>query len=228
MKSMIAAVVGLAGLAAAANAAWGLKYEVSNNGGATWSSSVIAAPGDVIKIRFGAYFDAGTSITTGDGTGNALALNRFTGSNQVTNLGAGDMLQNAVRTSSSGNPALTQIAGGTIGTTAVTSFGGQLLLDLSGFVGNPQTYYQIMTAEVKVVSGTVRTMVWQNKTFGSGNTKGLTFYHDASLANKQSDAPNSSAPSRSDMVAEIRVIPTPASMALIGLGGLVAARRRRA
>lgn len=228
MKSMIAAVVGIAGLAAAANAAWGLKYEVFDNATSSWTSSVNAAPGDVIKIRFGAYFDAGTKVTTGDGTGNALALNRFTGSNQVTNLGAGDAIQNLVRTASSGNPALTQISGGTIGTTAITSFGGQLLLDLSGFVGNPQTYFQIMTGEVKVVAGTVRSMVFKNKTYGSGNTKGLTFYHDASIANKQSGEPDTANGARTDLEASINVIPTPASMALIGLGGLVAARRRRA
>ncbi|MBY0114227.1 MAG: PEP-CTERM sorting domain-containing protein [Phycisphaerales bacterium] len=224
MKSMIAAVVGIAGLAAAANAAWGLKFEVFDNVSASWKSSVNANPGDIVKIRFGAYFDVGTKVTTGDGTGNAVALNRFTGSNQITNLGAGDVIQNLVRTSSSGNPALTQVAGNTIGTTAVTSFGGQLLLNLPAAA---ETYYQIFTGEVKVVSGTVRSMVFQNKTFGSGNTKGLTFYHDASPSNKQSAAPDDTA-GRFDLTASINVVPTPASMALIGLGGLVAARRRRA
>lgn len=225
MKSMIAAVVGIAGLAAAANAAWGLKYEVSKDG-VSWSSSVNANPGDVIKIRFGAYFDVGTQITTPEGTGNALALNRFTGSNQVTNLGAGDVIQGIVRTISSGNAALTNVVGNTIGGTGITSFGSQLFL---ASLPNPaETYKEIYVGEVKVVSGLVRTMVFKNKTFGSGTTAGLTFYHDASQATKQSAAPNTSNPARSDIEASINVIPTPASLALVGLGGLVAARRRRA
>lgn len=225
MKSMIAAVAGIAGLAAAANAAWGLKFEVWN--GASWVSSVDATPGDTVKFRFGAYFDAGTQVTTAEGTGNALALNRFTGSNQFSNFGAGDSFQALVRTASSGNPALLQTSGGTIGTTAITSFGGQLLLDLSGLVGNPQTYFQIYTGEIKLSAANVatRTLVFSNKTYGSGATKGLTFYHDGSIFNKQSGEPSDG---RADLTASINVVPTPASLALIGLGGLVAARRRRA
>ena len=224
MKSMIAAVVGIAGLAAAANAAWGLKYEVSKDG-LTWSSSVNANPGETIKIRFGAYFEGAVPVTTADGTGNAVAMARFTGSNQVTNLGAGDLIQGVTRTISSGNPALVTIAGNTIGTSAITSFGSQLFL---GPLPASETYKEIYVGEVKVVSGVVRTMVFKNKTFGSGATAGLTFYHDGSLANKQSAAPGTAAGPRTDIEASINVIPTPASLALIGLGGLVAARRRRA
>lgn len=222
MKSMIAAVVGIAGLAAAANAAWGCKFEVWD--GAAWVSSVNVAPGATVKFRFGAYFDAGTQVTTADGTGNAVALNRFTGSNQFSNFAAGDAFQALVRTASSGNAALLQTSGGTIGTTAITSFGGQLLLNLPGA---PETYYQIYTGEINLGDANLalRTLVFSNKTFGSGTTKGMTFYHDASAANKQSGEPASG---RADITASINVIPTPASLALIGLGGLVAARRRRA
>ena len=225
MKSMIAAVVGIAGLAAAANAAWGCKFEVWD--GAAWVSSVNAAPGATVKFRFGTYFDAGTQVTTGEGTGNALALNRFTGSNQFSNFGAGDSFAALVRTSGAGNAALLATSGGTIGGTGITSFGGQLVLDLSPFQGAPQTYLQIYTGEIKlsVANLALRTLVFSNKTSGSGTTKGLTFYHDASLTTKQSGEPASG---RADITASINVIPTPASLALIGLGGLVAARRRRA
>jgi hypothetical protein len=188
---------------------------------------VNVAPGATVKFRFGAYFDAGTQVTTTDGTGNALALNRFTGSNQFSNFAAGDAFQAIVRTSTAGNAALIATAGGTIGGTGITSFGGQLLLDVSGLVGNPQTYYQIYTGEINLGDANLalRTLVFSNKTFGSGSTKGLTFYHDASQANKQSGQPETG---REDITASINVIPTPASLALIGLGGLVAARRRRA
>jgi len=226
MKSMIAGVVAVAGLAAGANAAWGLKFEVWN--GAAWVAHVDAAAGDVVKFRFGSYFDANSApvITTADGTGTAQALNRFTGSNQVTNLAAGDTIQNVVRTISSGNAALVQITGGTIGGTAVTSFGSQLFLADVPF----ETYKEIYVGEVKIGNDlTVRTLTLQNKTFGSGNAAGLTFYNSASLVNKQSGAPQAGGPARSDITASIGVIvPAPASLALVGLGGLVAARRRRA
>ena len=231
MKSMIAGVVAVAGLAAGANAAWGLKFEVSTDNGATWSqnANVVAGAGTVVKFRFGAYFDADSApvITTADGTGTAQALTRFTGSNQATGFAAGDVFQNVVRTISSGNPALIQVAGGTIGTTAVTSFGSQLFLADVPF----ETYKQIYTGEVKLggeLGG--RVIEIKNKTFGSGNTAGLTFYSTASLVNKQSGAPQTSGPGRLDLNALITVeeVPAPGALALLGLGGLVAARRRRA
>ncbi|MBL8876293.1 MAG: PEP-CTERM sorting domain-containing protein [Phycisphaerae bacterium] len=225
MKSMIAGVVAVAGLAAGANAAWGLKFEVWN--GSAWTSNVVAAAGDVVKFRFGAYFDADSApvITTADGTGTAQALNRFTGSNQATGFVAGDVFQNVTRTISSGNPALIQVAGATIGTSAVTSFGSQLFLADIPF----ETYKEIYVGEVKIgADGTERTIEIKNKTFGSGNTAGLTFYSTASLVNKQSGAPQTSGPGRLDQIASIRVVPAPSALALIGLGGLVAARRRRA
>ncbi|MBX3379802.1 MAG: PEP-CTERM sorting domain-containing protein [Phycisphaeraceae bacterium] len=225
MKSMIAAVVGVAGIAAGANAAWGLKFEVWDGG--AWVSSVSAAAGDVVKFRFGAYFDPNSApvITTADGTGTAQAMTRFTGSNQATGFAAGDVFQNVVKTISSGNAALTQVAGATIGTTAVTSFGSQLFLADVPF----EPYKEIYVGEVKIgADNSVRSIEIKNKTFGSGNTAGLTFYNSASPVNKQSGAPQSGGPGREDMIATIRVVPAPGSLALLGLGGLVAARRRRA
>ena len=205
MGSWMAWIVaaGVAFVQMATSAAWGLKYEVSRDG-VTWSSSVNARAGDVIKFRFGAYFDYGTvPVITVDGTGQAVAMSRFTGSNQVTNIGVGDMIQNVVRTISSGNPALLSVSGGTIGTTAITSFGSQLFL--GPLPDPPETYREIYRGEVKVVSDALRTMVLRNKTFGSGATAGLTFYHDASLANKQSAAPTAAAGPRTDLEASIVV-----------------------
>ncbi len=182
-----------------ANAAWGCKFEVWN--GAAWVSSVNVAPGATVKFRFGTYFDAGTQVTTPDGTGNALALNRFTGSNQFTNFAAGDAFQALTRTASSGNVALLTTSGGTIGGTGITSFGGQLLLSLPSA---PETYFQIYTGEIRLSASNLsaRTLVFQNKTFGSGATKGVTFYHDASANNKQSNQPETG---RADITASINV-----------------------
>jgi uncharacterized protein (TIGR03382 family) len=66
-------------------------------------------------------------------------------------------------------------------------------------------------------------LTFKNKTFGSGSTKGLTFYHDASAANKQSGQPDEP---RTDLEASIHVIPTPSSLAVLGVAGVLLRRRR--
>jgi hypothetical protein len=209
-------------LSASAHAAWGLKFEVSSDGGATWSNGVNALPGQTIAFRFGSYFDVGTKVTTADGTGNAMALNRFTGSLQFTNYGSGDSFFRLNRTSTSGSAAILATSAGTIGGTAITSFAGQLLLTLPSA---PQTYYQLVVGEIKLSSAnfTPRVLTFKNKTFGSGSTKGLTFYNDASPTNKQSGQPDEP---RTDLEASINVIPTPASLTVLGVAGVLLRRRR--
>lgn len=232
MKSMLAAVVGLAGIAAGANAAWGLKFEVSNDNGATWSSSVNANVGDAIKFRVGTYFDVGTPVTTSDGTGGAAMLNRFTGSNQFTNwVNGADTITGLARTLPQGNAALlTNSNNGTIGTAGATSFGSNLAL--ASLPEVPVTYNEIYTGIITIGdngTGLARTLVWMNKTFGvaANNIKGATFYNYGSPTNKLSGGPDTA---RTDLTAEINVaaIPAPSALALLGLGGLAVARRRRA
>ncbi len=194
---------------AEARAAWGVKFEVRLSDSDAWSSTVNvpATEGRVIKFRFGAYFDpeAAPVITTADGTGTAQAQNRFTGSNQAVGFASGDRFQNIIRTISSGNPALIQVAGATIGTTAVTSFGSQLFLADVPL----EPYKEIYKGEVVLGSDVAsRTITIRNKTFGSGNTAGLTFYNSASPVNKQSGAPQTSGPSRLDITASIVVANT--------------------
>lgn len=224
MLKSIAICFALGALPFSSLGAWGLKFEVWN--GADWGSSVMGTPGDTIKFRFGAYFeiDSAPVITTADGTGVAQALTRFTGSNQATGFVAGDMFQNVQRTISNGNAALVQILGATIGTAAVTSFGSQLFLADVPL----ETYKEIYTGEVKTsASNVMRVIELKNKTFGSGNTAGLTFYNSASPANKESGAPQVGGPGRVDMNAAIFLIPTPGSLAPLGLIGAVLAHRRR-
>jgi len=205
-----------------AGAAWGLKFEVSSDGGATWTNNVNALPGQTITFRLGSYFDVGTKVTTADGTGNAMALNRFTGSNQFTNFGMGDMFGSLVRTATSGGQTIIGTSGGAIGGTAITSFAGQLLLTLPS---TPETYYQIFRGEIKIsnVIFTPRVLTFKNRTFGSGSTKGLTFYSDASPTNKQTGQPDEP---RTDLEASINVIPTPSSLAVLGVAGVLLRRRR--
>ena len=224
MKSTLAAVVGIAGLAAAASADWGLKFEVWN--GAGWANTTNASLGSVLQVRVGSYFTDGTMVTTADGTGQALDLNRFTGSNKFMNFSAGqDVIQNLVRTMPSGNPALlTNTGNGIVGSTLATSFASQLIL--TPLDPTPVYYREIYTGEIKIGDGSVRTLTWTSNSFGvSPSTKGLTFYNAGSLTNKITGQPDGNP---TFLAATIQVVPAPSAAALLGLGGLAIARRRRA
>jgi len=204
----IAGIFTACGLASCALAGWGLKFEVRRNSSDPWTSSVNAraVPGKIIQFRFGGYFDVDSppAIVTPDGTGTARAMNRFTGSNQATGFAADDVFQNVQRTIPSGNPALVQILGATIGTGAINSFGSQLFLSSVPL----EPYKEVYIGEVKLGSDTTpRTITIKNKTYGTGNTKGLTFYNSASPVNNQSAGPLSN--DRVDLEAMINVLEDP-------------------
>lgn len=201
-----------------AGAEWGLQYDLSKDG-VIWSSGVNASSGDTIRFRVGVYFDVGTKVTTADGTGNAMAVSRFTGSSRFTSFLPGDVLQNVVRTASSGELPVVQTSGGVIGADLVTSFAGQVLTTLPA---QPQTYYELLRGEIKVHSGVARFLDLINKTFGSGSTPGLLFYHDGSPSNLQSGVPDTP---RIDRTAYI-FIPSSPSLGVLG-AALVVLRRRR-
>lgn len=200
-----------------APAAWGLKYELWN--GSSWVPTIMANAGDTVRFRIGAYFDVGTKITTADGTGNAMAVSRFTGSNEFTSFLPGDGLQNVVRTASSGEVSIVQTSGGVIGTTSITSFAGQSLATLPP---QPQTYYELLQGEIKLGPSGVLRLLLRNKTFGSGSTPGMRFYHDGSPVNLQSAMPDTP---RVDINADIFIPATPSVLVLCTV--LVALRRRR-
>lgn len=202
-----------------AHAAWGLRFEISYDG-VIWSNSLFANPFDTIKFRVSAYFDVGTKITTSDGTGNAMAVARFTGSNEFTSFLPSDALQNVVRTASSGEVPIVQTSGGVIGTTSITSFAGQVLATLPS---QPQTYYELLRGEIKLgPSGVLRLLLLRNKTFGSGSTPGMRFYHDGSPVNLQSGMPDTP---RVDITADI-FIPAAPSVLVLGAAFVVLRRRR--
>lgn len=227
MLKVIVSCVAVAGCAASSLGAWGMRFEVWN--GSAWVSSISADAGTTVKFRIGAYFDADSPpvITTADGTGTAQALTRFTGSNQAVGFQGTDRFQNVLRTISSGNAVVNQINGATIGNTSVQSFGSQLFLADVPF----EPYKEIIVGEVVLdAAGANHLITIRNKTFGSGNTAGLTFYNSASPTNKQSGAPQTAGPGRVDQEAtiDVRAVPSPGALALVGFGGLVAVRRRRA
>jgi len=206
--SVIAAVGSIVafGIVGSALAGWGLKFEVRRHDADPWASSVNsrALPGNIIKFRFGAYFDVDSppAITTPEGVGTARAMNRFTGSNQAIGFAAGDVFQNVQRTIASGLPALVQISGATIGTTAVTSFGSQLFLSSVPL----EPYKEVYIGEIVLGSDLAPRMITiKNKTFGSGTAMGLAFYNSASPVNHQSAAPTSSQPVHINAVIHVGV-----------------------
>lgn len=225
MKNGFVLAIAVAGLAASAQAAsFGLLFEVSGDGGMSWSQNlgvdVTNGPKNV-NFRVSAYFQDGVTVNGNQ----AVAFNRFTGSNLVSNWGsgfAGDQLVSYQRDTTGGNAAVlssTQTPGGRVlGNATNLSFASNLLLTLPA---NPVYVTQILSGVIKIGNNTpgafVRTISLQNNSLSQ-----LLFYGVGSTTAGAAtgDLVNSNA--------VINVIPTPASAALIGLGGLVAARRRRA
>ncbi|MBL8888293.1 MAG: hypothetical protein JNK16_16670 [Phycisphaerales bacterium] len=233
----MATVAGLATSALAQSASYGLRFEVSTDG-SVWTQNLgvdVSSGSKDVFFRVSSFFTAGTQITTAEGTGNAVALARFTGTNTFTNFGNGfygDLVTSYTRTLPNGNAAFlqqSQVAGNRIlGQTGTPlSFASQLFTTL------PPTTLVTEIASGKITIGNntaqafVRTIVFTNNSFGAGAAAGLTFYHDGSPISKQSGVPvNAGSPEF--QFATIEVIPAPGAAALLGLGGLAFARRRRA
>lgn len=234
----VVALAGLAGSALAQTPSYGLLFEVSSDG-STWTRTAnvdVTSGAKSLQFRISSYFTAGTQVTTAEGTGNALAFTRFTGSNILQNFGAsfsGDLVTSYQRDVPNGNAAAlqqSQTASGRVLGQAGTplSFASQLYTTLPA---NPVYITQIFSGSITIGNGNaaawVRTITLTNNTFGAGSAPGLTFYHDGSLVSKQSGAPINAGAAEM-LFATINVVPAPAATALLGLGGLVATRRRRA
>lgn len=225
MKNGFVLAIAVAGLAASAQAAsYGLLFEVSGDGGMTWSQNLnvdVTSGSKNVNFRISAYFQDGVTVNGNQ----AVAFNRFTGSNLITNWGsgfAGDQLLSYTRDVPQGNAAIlssSQTPGGRVlGNGTALSFASQILLALPA---TPTYVTQILSGQIKIgnnVPGAfVRTISLQNNSLSA-----LNFYGAGSTT---------AGPALGDLVhstAVINVIPAPASLALVGLGGLVAARRRRA
>ncbi|MBN8598617.1 MAG: PEP-CTERM sorting domain-containing protein [Planctomycetes bacterium] len=242
MKNFVLGLTAICGIAASANAAWGFKYQFSTDGGATYGAlrSVDVSGGDVnVKFRVVAYADEGTTTTTPSGTGPVVAYGRYTGSERMSNWGSaatGDAfvgLMTRGQLTSGGTTYLNSSfsAGNTtLGGTTATSFASQLLLSgaLAAYCpssgGTPQLEWVIRTGEIKVGQlGGTRTI-----TFGNNQRTQNTWYHDVLVNGVQDVTTGTPAGSATDIGGTLEVVPAPGAFALIGLGGLVAARRRRA
>lgn len=242
MKNFVLGLTAICGIAASANAAWGFKYQFSTDGGATYGAlrSVDVSGGDVnVKFRVVAYADEGTSTTTASGTGPVVAFGRYTGSERMSNWGnggngdtfVGSMTRGAMTSGGTTYLNSSFSAGNTIlGNTQATSFASQLLLSgaLAAYCpssgGTPQLEWVIRTGEIKVGAAAGSRTI----TFGNNQRTQNTWYHDVLVNGVQDVTTAAPGGSASDIGGTLEVVPAPGAFALIGLGGLVAARRRRA
>ncbi len=231
MKSVIA-LVAVAGLSAAASASplTGLfKWEASSDGGATWSSAVTVTEGNAFKVRGVVSWtdDATPSIGFAGATFDEI---NFAGASQSELSGFASLfkLQGTAETW-----AMYDVAGGvkidnfTNPTTNRTNF-GQLPQTLPGGVPNPNFLtsnpLQVFTMDMTAGAGAHNITLSGTWTrLGTPATNEFKVYTTSTGTNKK---PTTEAVQSSATITVVPV-PAPASMALLGLGGLVAGRRRR-
>lgn len=247
MKNFVLGLTAVAGIAASANAAWGFKYQFSTDGGTTWSSNAsvdVSGGNAAVKFRVVAYADPDTQVNATNGPGPAVAFARYTGGEKFTNFGSaanGDSVSGMNRgalTSGGSTYLNSSFSAGNFFVGNPTSaapngpqsFASQLLLSgaLAAYCpssgGTPQLEWVIRTGNMTVGQlGGTRTI-----TFGNNWRSTNTWYRDL-LINGVQDV-NTAAPvgQASDVAGTLQVVPAPGALALVGLGGLVAARRRRA
>ncbi|MGH7244772.1 MAG: hypothetical protein ACREJD_15270 [Phycisphaerales bacterium] len=211
----------------AAQAAWGLQFEVSPNG-TSWGSAIAINPGGSVYFRVGAYFDLGTQVTTTNGIGSAIVFGRFTGQHKIAGAITGDSLTEIVRQAPSGGVTYTAVSltpsGFLIGTTAATSFASYVPVELGPYAENPMPYMALLKGKITLSSDpTPRTLTVTNNLFGSGSSAGLRFYSDAQLTPIESGPPVDS-PNHTDITATILVpnsgCSSPAIQSITGTGAV--------
>lgn len=241
MKNFVLGLTAICGFAAAANAEWGAIYQFNTGSGWVNNAAVDVSGGNVnVQFRVVAYVSAGTIIDATGGPGPAAAFNRYVGSERLSNFGgvAGDGLSAQTRgqmTQSGGTYLSSSLNAGVntiLGNTQPTSFASQLLFSgtLAQYCpssgGTPVLQWTIRTGTMTVSQlGGTRTI-----TFGNNQRTGSTWYRDLFNADTGQQDVNSANPSGSatDIGGTLEVVPAPGSLALLGLGGLAVARRRRA
>jgi hypothetical protein len=226
MKNVIMGLVGVAGLAAGANAQnLSLSVLLSEDGGATWSNDVTVNAGQVVQVQLsfagdGVYGLGGatlranaTSTLSGAGDTAAFAAGTDTGRVGPFNFGA---VTNAIfanadgfRIDAAADAANNNTAAGLSFFQRDPSSGG------AGFsTANPATVFRFDVTISANDSLRDITIALDQLSRGVGS------YYTSAGATRPTTAQvalNSGI---------IRVVPTPATLALVGLGGLVAGRRR--
>ncbi len=243
MKNVLA-IVAVAGIAAAANAQISnahVVWEVSTDGGATWSNSAVVGGGSV-KIRGSVVADRGAltpgaaiaavnfdgSVTgslaeSGSGLVKPLVQGLGAQAGSVVNLGGGNMRFS--RTTDTG------LAGSntnywTIGQDANLDTDGDGVPDsFPGQVNTNPTVFVMWDMAIDASANHIMTVSSVMNSGTASSSSALRFYTNNPAAGA------SLLVFRQDVVVDAAtitvLIPTPGSLALLGLGGLAAARRRR-
>jgi hypothetical protein len=226
MKNVIMGLVGVAGLAAGANAQnLSLSVQFSTNGGATWSNDVtVNTPGTVVQARLsyagdGVYGLGGATLRltaqaniAGGGDTAAFAAGTDTGRVGPFNFGAAT---NAIFANADGFriDAASDAANNNTGA-GMTFFQRDPSSGGAGFsTANPAVVFRF---DITIGAGPDRNIAVALDQL----SRGVGSYYTSSGATR----PSTAAVTLNAGI--IRVVPTPATLALVGLGGLVAGRRR--
>ena len=202
MKSVFA-IAAVAGLAGAAMAQDFTIYAVA---------PAQVNPGDTYSVEFwgsieGGSFVAGTSAVAGFG---------------VDAMGSGNVA--GVSTAHIGAWAAGFGVAGTVNGASVEGISGGQLANLFGIL-NPTINMNnpIMLFSIDVTAGAGGTITY---VAGNPNPNGGLSYYPVSTDGASVVAPNDAGTTLTFVAATTQVVPAPASLALLGLGGLVARRRR--
>lgn len=224
----ILAVAGLATTAMADPAAR-IDLMVSSDNGATWSDQVSVLPGTVVKCAIfvsttDAYGFGGatiTSLTATGGIGDTAAFAAGTATGRVAPFAFGSAT-NQVFATANGFRIDASSDGGNSNTAAGMTFSQRdPSTSPAGTYALGSTAAMAFAFDVSVSSdATLRTI---QMAFGNLVRNVATVHLNA----QSSSGTRIDASAVTLDGASIRVIPTPASLALVGLGGLVAGRRRR-
>jgi hypothetical protein len=223
MKNVIMGLVGVAGLAAGANAQnLSLSVQFSKDGGSTWSNTVDAFAGDVVQARLsyageGVYGLGGATLrltASGGVAGDTAAFAAGTDTGRVGpfNFGAAT---NAIFANADGFriDAASDAANSNTGA-GMTFFQRDPSSGGAGFsTANPATVFRF---DITIGAGADRVISVALDQL----SRGVGSYYTSSSATRPSTAAVTLNAGR------INVVPTPATLALVGLGGLVAGRRR--
>jgi hypothetical protein len=238
MKNVLSILV-VAGVAAAASAQTSapvVTWQVSTDGGATWGSSAVLGGAGSVKVRgtVGWSGAAGTAIAavtldgsiTGAGAGDAgsnltkpLQQSLGAQAGAFANLGGGVIRFS--RTTDSGAPG-SNTNWWTIGQDANIDSDGDTIPDsfTNQNVGNPVTF---LTFDFAVDSTEGIRTIGSVLSSNSGSSSPIRIYNAGTATST-----NFTRAQTVQNFATIEVlIPTPGTLALAGLGGLAAARRRR-
>ena len=231
MKKVFA-LVALAGIASVATAAPKLSFQVSTDGGSSWGSTASALAGSSVQVRMVVDWSGSTAY----GFSGTLAKLSY------TNVDGGDVLHTS---GAANNLRVAPWAFGAGGNLRTSQSGSTLTVGLAGAGTNIGflSFAQNAPASAGAAYSTANPAVigsW-TITVGAGRSLNSILGIGGSVAATQAGSPtgafafhaaagSTNTSFREDGSVEgalITVVPTPGTLALVGLGGLVVGRRRR-